>query len=238
MPSAISVAARVMADDMFRLDVISQNLANAQTTAYKKELVAARPFAEHLEAGGQRIPVSLPALASVLDLRQGALSRTGNALDLAIDGEGFFEIAGRDGPLYTRQGSFRLDASGRLVSPSGLPVSGASGEIRLTSASPVVDRLGRVLEGDRVVDQLKIVRFASSDALTPLGGGLYRADGQGEAALDALQVRQGFVEASNVQSLPEMVRMIELMRRFETTQKVVQSYDGMLGTAIGKLGEF
>src|SRR5919106_10955 len=126
MADALGIAARIMADDLFRLNVISQNLANANTNGYKKELVASRPFVDYLQAS---LPVSLPALASVVDARQGPLAQTGNALDLAIEGGGFFELAGNDGPLYTRQGSFRLDARGRLVTPGGLALTGAGGEI-------------------------------------------------------------------------------------------------------------
>ena len=236
--NAITLAARIMAADLFRLNVVSQNLANANTTGYKKEVPATRSFVEHLEAGKLAIPVSVPAQTSVLDLRQGTLSRTGDPLDVALEGGGFFELAGAGGPLYTRQGAFRLDGSGKLVTAAGLAVSGAGGDIVLATNAPRIDRQGRVFEGDRQVAQLKIVRFADAAALTPLGGGLYRAAAAGDVLSDVSIVRQGFVEASNVQTLPEMVRMIELMRRFESAQRVVQGYDGMLGGAIRTLGEF
>lgn len=238
MPDAIGIAARIMVDDMFRLNVVSQNLANASTTGYKKELIAGRPFAQYLEAGGVQVPITLPILSSVVDAHQGALTQTSNPLDLAIEGAGFFEVAGTDGPLYTRQGTFRLDATGRLVTPSGLAVSGAGGDIQLTSSSPTIDRQGNIFESGQLTGQVKIVRFGKSAPLTPLGNGLYRAAISGDVVRDALQVRQGFLESSNVAVLPEMVRMIELVRRFEAAQRVVQSYDGMLSAAITKLGEF
>src|SRR5260221_6490472 len=238
MADAISIAARIMADDLFRLNVTSQNLANTSTVGYKKELVASRSFGQYLEAGGSRLPVTLPALTSVVDTRQGALTRTAAPLDVAIEGSGFFEVTGGDGPLYTRQGSFRLDGTGRLVTPSGLPVASSGGDILLTGNSPTIDRQGRVLEGDRIVGQLKIVRFGNAANLTPLRNGLYRAAGAGDVATEAMQVRQGFLESSNVTSLPEMIRLIELVRRFESAQRVLQGYDGMLGTAITKLGDF
>src|SRR5262245_29969058 len=118
-----------MGDDLYRLNVVSQNLANAGTTGFKKEVVVARPFVEHLEAGAQSLQVELPMQSSSVDARQGPLVRTGSALDVAIEGGGFFELSGPDGAVYSRQGSFRIDASGRLVSSGGLPVMGASGEI-------------------------------------------------------------------------------------------------------------
>jgi flagellar basal-body rod protein FlgF len=241
MPSpvnAIGLSARIMSDDLYRLGVVSQNLANASTSGYKKEIVAGRPFVEHLAVGAQAIPLSVPVLASVTDSAQGRLTQTSNPLDLALDGPGLFEVAGAEGPLYTRQGTFRLDATGRLVTPGGLAVQGAAGDILLADGSPRVDRQGRVFDGDRLVGQLKVVRFADPGALASVGGGLYRASGTGEVQAEALQVRQGFVEGSNVQTLPEMVRLIELVRRFESAQRVMQSYDGMLGGAIRTLGEF
>jgi flagellar basal-body rod protein FlgF len=252
VPSAIAIAARIMSDDIFRLNVVSQNLANANTAGYKKELVASRPFIEQLQASaaaatqgsmrgsmpGGALQVSLPALTSVLDYRQGTLTGTNSPLDVAIEGSGFFELAGADGPVYTRAGSFRLDGRSRLASPAGLPVMGLGGEISLGGTQPTIDSQGRVFEAGQLVAQLKVVRFADPRALAPIGGGLYRAESPGQVNAEAFTVRQGFLESSNVAALPEMVHTIELMRRFETAQKIAQSYDGMLGGAIQKLGEF
>src|SRR5262245_44678109 len=226
-----------MGDDMYRLNAVSQNLANAGTTGFKKEVVVSRTFTEHLEAGTQSLQVELPMQSSSVDTRQGPLLRTGNALDVAIEGAGFFELSGPDGAVYSRHGSFRVDSGGRLVSSGGLPVMGASGEIQLAGTQPAIDAAGRVFEGERQVAQLKIIRFNDPAALAPLGGGLYRANGAGELASDALQVRQGFLESSNVVSLGEMLALVMLMRRFEAASRVVQGYDGMLGSAI-KIGEF
>jgi len=238
MASSLDVAARIMADDLYRLNVVSQNLANANTTGYKKEMVSARPFIEHLQAGMSLVPVNLPALSTAVDSRPGSLSATGNALDLAIEGPGYFELAGADGPVYTRHGSFGLDAAGRLVTASGLPVMGLGGEIVLGGPQPSVERQGRVLEGERLMGQLKVVRFADAAALEPLGGGLYRAQAPGETLQDTLQVKQGFLESSNVVTLSEITQLIGLVRRFEAAQRLVQGYDGMLGGAIRTLGTF
>jgi flagellar basal-body rod protein FlgG len=238
MASALDVAARIMADDLFRLNVVSQNLANANTTGYKKQLVAAQPFIDYLEAGMKQLPVNMPALSTAVDARPGSLAATGNALDLAIEGPGFFELAGGEGPVYTRHGAFGLDADGRLVTAAGLPVMGVGGEIVLGGPQPTIDRQGRVLEGERAMGQLKVVRFSDAAALAPLGGGLYRAEAPGETLQDSLQLKQGFLESSNVVTLSEITRLIELVRRFEAAQRLVQGYDGMLGGAIRTLGEF
>ena len=238
MPSALDIAARIMGDDLYRLNLVSQNLANATTAGYKRSVAVAAPFSEHLQVGDKSFPVSYPVVSAAIDPRQASLTQTGSALDVALESAGFFEIAGAEGPVYSRQGAFHLDATGRLVNTSGLAVMGVAGDITLTGNQPRIDRQGRVFEGEQQVAQLKIVRFANPASLVPLGAGLYRATAAGDTDLDALQVRQGFLEASNVTSLNEMIAMIGLTRRFESAQRVVQNYDGMLGTAIQKLGEF
>jgi flagellar basal-body rod protein FlgF len=238
MPSAIDIAARIMGDDLYRLNLVSQNLANANTTGYKKEVAVSRSFVDHLEAGRHALAVELPAQSSAVDPRQGPLVRTAGALDVALEGPGFFELGGAEQPVYTRHGAFRIDAGGRLVSATGLPVIGTGGEIQLSGTQPTIDKQGRVLEGERQVGQLKIMRFADAAALSPLGGGLYSAASPGEAVTESLAVRQGFLESSNVVTLGEMMVLIGLTKRFEAAQRVVQGYDSMLGTAVSKLGEF
>lgn len=242
MTDAMAVAAQSMAADMLRLSSISHNLANATTPAFKREILAAGRFAELLSAWGRDGPgtalaVPLPDPRVVIDQRAGPLQRTGNPLDLAVEGEGFFELRGAQGPLFTRQGSFSLDAQGRLVSASGLPVVGSSGDILLTTSAPRIDGDGRIYERDRAVAQLRIVRFDDPGRLTRLSGGLYAAEGVA-AGDGAGRVRQGFVEASNVVTAGEMVRLIETMRHFEANQKVIQAYDGMMERALRTLGEF
>lgn len=222
---ALSIAARMMAEDVQRLDVASQNLANATTPGYKSRMVVSRSFAEQL--------------SDATDFRQGTLAQTGRALDVAIEGSGFFELAGDGGPVYTRQGAFRLDEGGRLISTGGLPVSGMGGDIVLTGDKPSIDRQGQIFENGRQVGQLKVVGFADpASALTALGGGVYRARAAAEVSSGPLQVRQGFLESSNVVTLGEMMRVMEVVRRFGAAQRIVQDYDGMLGGAIRTLGEF
>jgi len=238
LPSALDIAARIMGDDLYRLNLVSQNLANATTAGYKRSVAVAAPFSEHLQVGDKSFPVSYPVVSAAIDPRQASLTQTGSALDVALESAGFFEIAGAEGPVYSRQGAFHLDATGRLVNTSGLAVMGVAGDITLTGNQPRMVRPGRVFEGAPPGAPLNLVRSPNPQALGPPGGGLYRATAAGDTDLDALQVRQGFLEASNVTSLNEMIAMIGLTRRFESAQRVVQNYDGMLGTAIQKLGEF
>jgi flagellar basal-body rod protein FlgF len=226
------------------MEMISQNLANATTGAYKRDLpVADAPvrFESVLAdfAAGVQQRQLVPGVARHLDSSQGALKYTGNPLDLAIEGEGFFELATAEGLRYTRGGAFRLDVAGRLVTADGHGVNGLNGEIRILNAAPRIDAQGRIWDGEDMVAQLKLVRFDNVAALQRLSGGLYIATREGEAGTSVIEgVRQGHLEASNVNVMDEMVRMITTTRHFEISQKVITGYDEMIGEAISTIAEF
>lgn len=240
MPDASAIAARSMSDDLARLASISQNLANAATPGYKAELAVARPFAEVLQAATAAGPTSwvapLPVLHTAIDQRAGALLPTGAALDVAIEGPGWFELAGPDGPVYTRLGRFRIDAQGRLTDEAGRTVVSNEGEIRLESPEPRIDRQGKVWDGSTLAGQLKVVTFDEPRALQPLGAGTWSADDQPAREAGSVSVRQGHLEASNVETTQQMVRLIETMRRFEANQKLIQGYDDVVSRAVRTLG--
>lgn len=260
MQQILALGLQSMHQDMDRMERVATNMSNALTPGYKRELVIARPFADLVQGG-------VAASASVLnrldtesalrstepelrtDMRAGGLRATGQPLDVALEGEGYFEVATAAGPAYTRLGRFQLDGRGRLVTGRGDPVMGRGGEIFLSTSAPHIDAAGNVLQpaangddGDRGVSagQLRIVRFEHADQMRRLGDGLLAAP-PAEAALPMEEggpaVRQAYLENSNVSSLQEMVQMMQTMRHFESMQKVVQGYDELLGTAIHKLGD-
>ena len=109
---------------------------------------------------------------------------------------------------------------------------------RVDGGPPRIDRRGRVLDGETLVGQLRIVRFEDPQSLVKLGAGLFGAGAQTAQPLADAGVRQGYLEASNVVAANEMVRLIETMRHFESNQKVIQGYDEVLERAIRTLGEF
>ena len=267
MPQILSIALQSMHQDSIRLERVGMNLANALTPGYKREVVSVQPlkyseltstFATHLNALSAQMEVAGTAAVRVqTDLRPGTLKSTGQNLDLAIAGPGFFEIATDTGPAYTRQGNFRLDERGRLVTVQGYPVMGKSGEIFLSTSNPSVDTQGYIFEGaktggssvavgaggSRSLDQqataqIKVVQFETPQSLRRLGEGLVTADGEVQMMKEAdVQLRQGFLENSNVSSMQEMVQLMQTMRHFESMQKVAMGYDEMMGTAIRKLGD-
>jgi flagellar basal-body rod protein FlgG len=222
--------------DAARLENIALNLANVQTPGYKRQ-VSGQPFSQAMQSAAQA-GTAQPAS----DARPGTLKMTGQPLDVALSGEGYFEVLTDSGPAYTRAGNFSVDATGRLVTAQGHAVMGHNGDIRLAGRAPVIDGAGRITEAAapgeeaRLVDQLKVVRFASPQSLRRLGDGLLAAGsdmsvmGEGEP-----RVRQGALENANVNSTREMVDLVQTMRHFESMHRALQGYDEMVGTAIRKL---
>jgi len=243
MDTILSAVLGSMHADMARMERVGMNIANAQTAGYKREVTSTTAF-------GTQFAAAAGALSVHTDQRPGTLRPTGHALDLALTGPGWFEVATPQGVAYTRQGNFRLDAQGRLVTQQGHPVMGQGGEIVLLHGSPVIDAAGRVFEGtpsagrdalgagSAAVGQLKLVQFDAGAPLQRLGDGLVLPQGEpSPVAAVAPQVRQGFLENSNVSHMQEMVRLLETVRHMESMQKVALGYDEMLATSIRKLGE-
>lgn len=244
MIDALTATTGGMVDDMARLNAISHNLANSGTAGFKKQVLVSRPFLEYLRLAGAseppaNFPVGLPRTETITDHRPGTVKFTGNPMDVAIEDDGFFEVMTDHGPAYTRQGSFRLDVQGRLVTEAGMPVAGTSGEIFLKTSGPVILQSGKILENDREVGQIRLARFADPGSLEHIGNGLYLAGSASTLKNEGYdRIRQGYTEASNVNSMTEMVKMIETMRHFESSQRIVQGYDEMLDKTIRTLGEF
>lgn len=262
MSNILAVALQSMHQDSVRLEKVGTNLANALTTGYKREVVSVRPtpysqlgasFSAQFDALSAPADATGGMLQTQTDARPGTLKSTGQSLDLALDGDGFFEIATDSGPAYTRQGSFHLDGQGRLVNAQGYPVMGKGGAIFLTTRNPSIDSRGYVFDGPKSgpagfagsrpvaqepVGQLKVMQFETPKALQHLGDGLLASQSPAGMMNDVdVQVRQGFLENSNVSSMQEMVQLMQTMRHFESMQKVATGYDEMMGTAIRKLGD-
>lgn len=191
---------------------------------------------------------------------QGALKQTDNPFDIALDGKGFFTVQNPVGEeRYTRNGSFHLSPEGILTTKEGLPVLGENGIIRLKMNNFVVDKEGRVWQNSsladdperlvsleenewesiELVDRLKIVDFPRDRYLKKQGSSLWMNDRfSGDpvpvAAADGVKVQQGFLEASNVNAVTEMVRMIEINRAYEANQKVIQTHDQLASKLINE----
>lgn len=224
--------------DVQRMNVIANNSANALTSGFKREyLAASSQFDSQLGLSSAGSIPTLPALRLLTDTQPGIPKQTGNALDIALQGNGYFELHTDKGGAYTRQGSFHLDDRGRLVSKEGFPVVGIGGDIYLSSPTPRIDKEGRIFEQDKQVAQIKVVSFDSS--LKHIGGGLMIPfNDQGKLELQHPRLLQGQLESSNVDSTREMVRMMEVFRHFEASHKMLQAYDDIADKTLRNLGQF
>lgn len=211
MRDAISVVTSAMQADVAGANRISANVANVSTAGYKRQVASAGAFLDSLNAAAGVAPAS--ASSGSVDQRPGALLATGHALDLAISGVGYFEVATPHGPAYTRAGSFHVDSRGRLV-----------------------DAAGHVTDNGRAAGQLKIVAPNGAVSIEPLGNGLYSISSVVPAP-SLSRVVQGYIENSNVDPMLEMTDLMTTMRHFESLQKAALADDEMLQTAIQKIGE-
>lgn len=238
--NAFDIAALSMDTDMQRLANIGQNLANVQTSGYKRVVLAQRPFAQTMAAIDPAGSAADTAPDVTLDMTAGALRTSSSPLDLAVQGDGFFEFESPQGPALSRQAVLHVDGQGRLVNDAGLPVRSDRGDLRVPTPTNNlrIDAQGEVWADDRSLGKLQLSRVGNPTALQPLGGGLYRpAADDATQPVDSPRVLSGQREGSNVSSSAEMVRLMETSRHFEAMAKVVQGYDDAMDKAIRKLGD-
>ncbi len=257
MLRALHTAALGMTAQQAGVDNIANNLANANTNGYKRSSIVFQDLlyqtvqaAGQGEAGGGAQPASLQmghgaaAIATVRNFMQGGFIETGNALDLAINGEGFMQVRRPDGSIaYTRDGTFTLSGDGVMVTQTGLAVEpdmslpAEAVEIHISQDGVVSVRLQG--EPEMVeVGQFELARFPNPGGLNPLGGNLFeQTEASGEPTIgtpgqEGLGViRQGFLEASNVDVVKEMVDLITAQRAYEINSKMVTTSEDMLQIA-------
>jgi flagellar basal-body rod protein FlgF len=238
MIKGIHTSAAGMLPMMTRLDVIANNLANMNTTGFKRDEVFMHLVKDAALAQAQGAGNSAEAeVQHVTDFSEGSLNPTNNPLDLAMQGRGFFVIDTPQGMRYTRNGNFTLTTQGVLVTAKGDPVIGTSGRIQipntqdLSQGKIVVSESGEIIVDNKSVARLRIVDFADTSVLMKEDGSLF----SGPLGLpvndiheNKVSVRQGFLEGSNVEGLEEMIALVELTRNFESNQRVIQTQDTTL----------
>ncbi|MBT0663950.1 flagellar basal-body rod protein FlgF [Geobacter pelophilus] len=250
MNSGLYAALSGSINSMKRLDIISNNIANANTPGFKKDRLAfesqlkqASESAVNPPAGGDATPV-FSGDRFYTDFSTGTIQQTGNVLDIAIEGDGFFAVTTPNGPAYTRQGNFRMDVSGRLVTADG---NALSPEVVIPNNATQITigsdgTVSAYLPGETTpvtVGTLQVVDFPQPYALQKVGSALFvPADPQvaPEPATNAV-ISQGALEGANVSTISEMVMLIENSRYFEACTKVVKSFDDMTAKAANDLGK-
>ncbi|NOT08726.1 MAG: flagellar hook basal-body protein [Gemmatimonadales bacterium] len=211
---------------MRRQEIVANNLANASSTAFKGDRIAA-----HLSADGP-----WPEAVASLDLRQGNQRETGRPLDLALEGAGFLVVRTPEGDRLSRGGSLSLDPGGILTDGHGHPVLGQDGPIVLAGTHIKIEADGTVLSGGEPAGRLRLVTVADPATLAKRGSGHFAT----EAALlpaDAVMVRQGMLEEANVEPTTGMVDLISIQRAWAANLEVVRTMDSVLGTVTGEVGK-
>lgn len=254
-----------MVNEMLRLDIMSNNLANADTTAYKKEGTTSTTFADELafrirDTSDAGLPKRLGGITYCTKLGQvytdystGNMKVTDNDTDFAINGNGFFAIAftnkaGETSVKYTRDGAFTVNKEGYLVTKDGDYVLNANGAMTGNPAQEnfvrvdpnarlQVNALGQIYQNNELADTIGLVDFDNYDYIEKYGENLYNlADGGQVTASDAT-IEQGTLETSNVNVVSEMVNMITIQRAYEAGQKVITSIDETLDTSVNQVGK-
>ncbi|MBI5408341.1 MAG: flagellar hook basal-body protein [Nitrospirae bacterium] len=217
------------------MDVFAQNVANANTPGYKKERMS---FKDYLIPADNKPPLAADGRAMtetakvVTDFSNGGSLRTGNPLDLAINGEGFFAL---EDNKYTRNGNFKIDEEGYLAAQDGTKVLGSGGAISVQGKTVDVSASGEVFVDNISVGELKLVDFADKGILRKLSGGMFATDEPGQEV--KASIGQGYLEASNVEAVKEMVQMITSLREFEAYQKMIHAFDDAAAKTTNEMGK-
>ncbi|PIF98860.1 flagellar basal-body rod protein FlgG [Comamonas sp. 26] len=254
MINSLFIAKTGMEAQQTQLDVISHNLANVSTTGYKRanavfedliyqnlRQVGSQTTEQNQLPTGLHLGLGVRTVATSRNFLQGSLQQSSNALDVAINGNGFFEVNMPDGTIaYTRDGSFEVDAQGQLVTSSGLPVANGitipQGATKISiSHDGVVSATMPGQTAPQQVGNIAMSQFINAAGLEPRGQNLYvetAASGQPQQGTPGTNglgtIQQGYLEASNVNVVQELVTMIQTQRAYEMNSKAIQTSDQML----------
>jgi flagellar basal-body rod protein FlgF len=229
--------------------VVSRNITSSDQTAYRKRTISfSSDLAGELQTDPHRplghdggMAMMFPKVNTGISFVYGETQPTRRELDVAIQGDGFFEIQRPDGSkVYTRSGEFRMRPDRTLVTSGGDEVmSAASAPIILAaSGGPVVvNENGTIVQGSVPLGRLSVQKFADDSKLVPLSGGYFTApDGMTPESVDNPSLLQGYVEGSNTSSLREMVDLVLISRAYEANQKMITTIDAQMGKALDALG--
>ena len=242
MIKGIQTAEAAMRPKLVRMELIANNLANVNTTGFKRDRLFVQMLSDSVggkaDAAGDLDSVQV---IQGTDFSDGSLRQTGNPLDVAIQGRGFFAVDTPGGLRYTRNGSFRLSADGALVNTEGNQVMGTGGGIRfpdmqkLEQATVSITDAGEVMIDKETIGRIRVVNFADTSVLRKETASLFAAP-PGTPTIDGVvppgAVKQGFLEESNVNGVEEMIAMTELQRSFDTDQKVLQALDDSVAKSL------
>ncbi|MCM1091636.1 MAG: flagellar hook-basal body protein [Butyrivibrio sp.] len=245
-----------MVNEQNRMDIMTNNLANASTVGFKKEGATSQAFDDVLTVKLKDRSVGLTTVErtgirnpgvkigeNYTDYGQGSFRDTGNTFDLALSGEGFFAIeftnkANETTTMYTRAGQFTLNREGYLVTQDGdFVLDTNNNRIQLdTLKETSIDKTGAIRQDGGVIARIQVADFENYDYLEKYGETYYRPIEGAERTNGTATINSGYLEMANVQIVSEMVNMISITRAYEANQKLIQTYDDSLEIAVTQLG--
>jgi flagellar basal body rod protein FlgG len=223
-------------------EVIMENLAQSNMPGYKRLEIAVGSFAGGTMDTPNGANYSMPKTRTATDFAQGEINPTGVPTNLALDGQGFFEVQANGGTLgYTRDGQFHINTEGKLVTKNDMPVMGETGPVQSdpkNHAPITISPSGEITQGKDRIGKLKVVQFNDPQLLTRVGGGFYlNESGKAQPRTpDKVSIQQGCLENANTSPVAEMAKLIIAMRTTESGQKSVQLADERMSKAINDLG--
>ncbi len=218
------------------MSIVANNIANMNTTGFRGQSPLFKEYISDPRYNGD-------ALSFVQDYgqyqktNQGSIEQTGNPLNVALNGAGFMGVQMPDGTTgYTRDGNFQKNSEGTLTNAAGFPIMGQGGPITIPNDSSEIsiDKKGFISNQNGTIGRLNIVEFDNVQELEAVGNNIYISDGASKIAENTI-AKQGFLEKSNVNSITEMTRMIEILREYQGTQKLLEGEHERLRSAIRKL---
>ncbi|MDD4561603.1 MAG: flagellar basal-body rod protein FlgF [Syntrophomonadaceae bacterium] len=240
---------------MARQDVVANNLANVNTGGYKKQIAVAQAFPnmlisrlgeikKNIEGEYQPVPVKLigglgtgAAIEKIYtDFTMGNIRKTDNATDLALNSDGYFAVLTPQGERYTRNGQFKINNEGILTTNQGYPVLDTGDQTISLEGEFSIDEMGNISVNGESIARLKMVRFENPQYLERQGDNLVAAQEEAGTILERPGILQGYTEDSNINAVKEMVELINVVRAYESMQKVVQAEDETTQVAIDQVG--
>lgn len=222
-----------------RMDITANNLANMTSSGFKTERLVAREISEK-PAAATDSPKDIEFVGAWMvqrDFSTGSIEQTGNPLDVAIEGEGFFVVQTPAGPAYTRDGRFTMNSNGEIVTRSGHVVTGSGGAIVINpEAGPIaIGKNGSITQDGQTIGKFDVVAFEHPGGLEKMGDNLWKATDEAPREPEALSIAGGAVESSNVNAVSEITQMIEISRTYQSVSKMIDQADELRAASIDKL---
>jgi len=226
-----------------KMDIVTNNIINVDTTGYKKDTLITRSFKDMMiqSMNGQDIgPLNTGIHVDdvVTSFVQGNLEQTDRLTDVALEGDGFFVVNTPAGVRFTRDGAFAVSSDGYLVNSEGNYIQGTNGSIFVGRGEFTINEQGYVTVNGQTVNRLLLVTFENLTGLEKAGSNMFAQGSAGAPQLAAgCKVKQGYLEASNVDMAEEMVTMVELNRAYQVNQRVLTMLDQSLGKTVNEVGK-